>query len=91
MECKRSDPMKVTMTDSGATIDAHDLGPLLGLAPSEVPDKMRAGEITSLSEEGADEDAGRIRLTFWYAGQRVRLICDEDGTVIKTTRIRTAG
>ncbi len=80
--------MKVTLTDDGATIDAHDLGPLLGLAPSEVPAKMRAGEITSQSEEGIDEDAGRIRLTFWYADQRVRLICDTDGTVIKTTRIK---
>ncbi len=83
--------MKVTLTESGATVDAHDLGPLLGLEPSEVPIKMRSGEITSQSEEGVDEDAGRIRLTFWYAGQRIRLICDNDGTVIKTTRIRTTG
>ena len=80
--------MKVTLTDNGATIDAHDLGPLLGLTPSQVQAKMRAGEITSQSEEGIDEDAGRIRLTFWYAGQRVRLICEADGTVIKTTRIK---
>ncbi len=80
--------MKVTLTDKGATVDAHDLGPLLGLTPAEVPEKMRAGEITSQSEEGRDEDAGRIRLTFWYAGQRLRLICDSTGTVLKTTRIR---
>ena len=79
--------MKVTLTENGATVDAHDLGPLLGLEPSAVPAKMRSGEITSQSEEGVDEDAGRIRLTFWYAGQRVRLICDADGTVLKTTRI----
>ena len=80
--------MKVTLTEDGATIDAHDLGPLLGLAPSQVPAKMRAGEITSQSEEGVDADEGRIRLTFWYADQRVRLICDTNGTVIKTTRIK---
>lgn len=79
--------MKVTLTDNGATVGAHDLGPLLGLEPAEVPAKMRAGEITSQSEEGRDADAGRTRLTFWYAGQRVRLICDSSGTVIKTTRI----
>ena len=81
--------MKVALSDNGATVDAHDLGPLLGLDPADVPTKMRVGEITSRSEQGVDEDAGRIRLTFWYAGQRVRLICGADGTVLKTTRIRT--
>jgi hypothetical protein len=78
--------MKVTLTPGGATVDAHDLGRLLGLAPSDVPAKMRNGEITSLSEEGVDEDAGRRRLTFWYGGQRVRLTCDMTGDVIKTSR-----
>jgi len=82
--------MKVTLTETGATIDAHDLGPLLGLAPADVPARMRAGEITSQSEEGVDEDAGRLRLTFWYQGQRVRIICDAEGNVLKTTRITPA-
>jgi hypothetical protein len=80
--------MKVTLSETGATVDAHDLGPLLGLDPAEVPVKMRSGEITSRSEQGVDEDAGRVRLTFWYARQRVRLVCDLDGTVVKTTRIK---
>ena len=64
--------MKVTLTTDGATVEAHDLGPLLGLEPADVPEKMRLGEITSQSEEGADEDAGRTRLTFWCGGLRVR-------------------
>jgi hypothetical protein len=80
--------IKVDLSETGAMVDAQDLGPLLGLDPAEVPVKMRSGEITSRSEQGVDEDAGRVRLTFWYAGQRVRLICDADGTVLKTTRIR---
>ena len=79
--------MTVNLTETGATVDAHDLGPLLGLKPAEVPAKMRSGEITSQSETGIGEDAGRVRLTFWYAGQRVRLICDAEGIVLKTTRI----
>lgn len=82
--------MKVTLTADGATVDAHDLGPLLGLEPAEVPGKMRAGEITSQSENGVGEDEGRLRLTFWYQDQRVRLICDTEGNVLKTTRIRSA-
>jgi len=67
-------------------VDAHDLGPLLGLAPADVPDKMRSGEITSQSEAGIDQDAGNTRLTFWYSGIRVRLTCDSTGVVIKTSR-----
>jgi hypothetical protein len=82
--------MKVTLTKDGATVEAHDLGPLLGLEPADVPAKMRSGEITSQSEEGADEDAGRTRLTFWYDGLRVRITCDEDGTVVKTSRTKAA-
>ncbi|WP_333712214.1 DUF6522 family protein [Yoonia sp.] len=78
--------MKVDLTGTVATVDAHDLGPLLGLAPEEVPQKMREGEITSLSETGVDADAGQWRLTFWYKGRRVRLICDAAGNVLKTTR-----
>lgn len=81
--------MKVTLTSDGATVDAHDLGPLLGLAPADVPTKMKAGEITSQSEQGAGDDAGRVRLTFWYADRRVRLVCDHTGHVLTTTRIPT--
>ena len=82
--------MQVTFTAEGATVDAHDLGPLLGIMPAEVPAKMRAGEITSQSEQGVDEDEGRTRLTFWHKDQRIRLICGPDGTVLKTTRITAA-
>ena len=82
--------MKVTLTNDGATVDAHDLGPLLGLDHAEVPAKMRSGEITSQSEQGADEDAGRTRLTFWYGGLRVRITCDESGNVVKTSRTSAA-
>jgi hypothetical protein len=31
--------MKVTLTDAGATVEAEDLGPLLGLEAAEVPAK----------------------------------------------------
>lgn len=81
--------MKVALTADGATVDAHDLAPLLGLEPSQVPEKMRSGEITSQSENGVGEDDGRVRLTFWYQDHRIRMICDQDGNVLKTTRIRS--
>ncbi len=79
--------MKVALTPDGATVDAFDLAPLLGLEPADVPEKMRAGEITSQSEQGVDEDAGNTRLTFWYDGIRVRITCDSRGNVIKSSRV----
>ena len=78
--------MKVDMTALQPTIDAADLGPLLGLEPSKVPEKMRSGDITSRFETGEGEDAGRVRFTFYHEGLRVRLTCDTDGTVISTSR-----
>lgn len=81
--------MHVTMTESGATVDAVDLGPLLGIAAKDVQTYMRNGDITSQFETGEGDDAGRFRLTFWYAGQRVRLTCDAGGTVLSTSRIPT--
>jgi len=77
--------MKVDMTGGQATVDAADLGPLLGLDPSQVPEKMRSGEITSRSETGVDADAGRLRLIFYYNDKRVRLTCTTDGDVISTS------
>lgn len=74
------------MIEGQATVDAADLGPLLGLAPAEVPEKMRNGEITSRFESGIDDDAGRFRLTFYYDEKRIRLTCDADGTVLSTSR-----
>ena len=78
--------MKITMINGQATIDAHDLGPLLGLPAASVPGKMRSGEITSRFETGMDEDAGRFRMTFYHNDKRIRLTCSEDGIVLSTIR-----
>jgi hypothetical protein len=78
--------MKIDMKQANPTIDAVDLGNLLSIAPAEVVALMRAGEITSRFETGADEHAGTHRLTFWYRNTRVRITCDDDGNVTKTTR-----
>lgn len=78
--------MKIDMNAPHPTIDATDLGPLLGLEPAEVPELMRLGEITSRFETGVGEDEGRFRLTFFYADKRVRLTCNAAGDVISTVR-----
>ncbi len=79
--------MKIDLTQPNPTIEATDLGKLLGLAPADVLALMRSGDITSRFETGVDEDAGTVRLTFWYKRIRVRFTCDADGTVINTTRV----
>ncbi len=79
--------MKIAFRDAQPIVDAADLGPLLGLEPREVQQKMRKGEITSRYEVGEGEDAGRVRLTFYYQNTRLRLIAGTDGMVLK--RIRT--
>ncbi len=83
--------MKIEMNAGQPIVDARDLAPLLGLDPTEVQSKMRAKEITTRFETGEGEDAGRVRLTFFYKTQKVRLTCSEDGTVLKTLRTDTGG
>ncbi|MBM9594337.1 DUF6522 family protein [Roseitranquillus sediminis] len=79
--------MKLETTDAGFTIDAVDLARLLDLAPAEVRRLMADGRITTITERGEGEDAGRHRVTFVHGGRRVRLTIDAAGHVLKQTRI----
>lgn len=81
--------MKIDMRTGQPVIDATDLAGLLDLTPDEVRDRMRDGRITTRLETGADDDAGKMRLSFFHGDLRVRLTCSEDGTVLKTLRTRT--
>jgi len=81
--------MKIDMQNGKPTIDASDLADLLGLTPDEVRQRMRDGRITSRLETGEGEDAGKLRLSFFHDGDRVRLTCSDDGTVLKTLRTKT--
>lgn len=77
--------------EGGFTVDAEDLGPLLGLDPSLVPGLMQVGRITSRSETGEGEDLGRFRLTFRYGAITVRLVVTAEGELLHQSRIRGAG
>lgn len=79
--------MRIEMTPEGPVVPAEDLGPLLGIEPSELPRMMRDGIVTARHEIGMDADAGRFRLSFRYGATTVRLTCAEDGTVISSTRV----
>ncbi len=78
--------MKIDLSKSEPVIDAADLALALKLEPQQVMDLMREGAITSRFETGVDDHAGTFRLTFTYAGTKVRFTCDADGHVLKTAR-----
>jgi hypothetical protein len=48
---------------------------------------MRAGRITSVSERGTGDDAGRHRLTFFSEHRRFRVTVDESGAIIQRSAI----
>ena len=81
--------MQIEMTKDGPIVPAADLGPLLGVAPAELPRLLRDGIVAARHEEGVGEDAGRFRLIFRYRDRIVRLTCNDDGTLVSWVR-RTA-
>lgn len=78
--------MRVEFGEGSVTIPAETLAPYFGVGPADVLGLMRSGAITSRLEKGADEDAGRYRLTFWHAGRRLRLTCDDGGDIVNVSR-----
>lgn len=82
--------MKIDLSKDDPTIDAVDLAKSLGQSAEQVMELMRNGGITSRFETGVGDDSGTHRLTFWYKDLRVRYICDDSGTVLKTSRVKAA-
>lgn len=66
-------------------VDARAIAKGLGVEARDVPTMMRNGDITSRSERGEGEDAGRYRLTFFHESVRCHLIVDEVGTILQTS------
>ncbi len=80
-------PPKIQFDPEGATVDARLVGEGLGLDAERVPELMRTGAITCAFERGINEDAGRVRLTFWHGRHRFRVIVDDDGAIVQRLRI----
>jgi Family of unknown function (DUF6522) len=76
--------------DSGSNtleVDAAIIGEGLKVDPSAVQRLMRQSEITSRCERGVAEDAGLLRLTFFYRGRRLRIIVDDTGAIVRRSVI----
>lgn len=72
----------ISLTTDGFVVDAEIVGAAFGIAPADVPAKLRQGKITSRCETGVDDDAGRWRLTFYSEGRALRMIVDKAGSIL---------
>lgn len=74
---------KIEIAGRDFVVDASVIGDLLGLAPREVPELMRAQTITSICERGEGADEGHYRLSFFYGSCRARLSVDSAGHILR--------
>lgn len=74
---------RIAIGDGVVDVDAGTVAAGLGVDPALVPAYMREGKITSLYERGVGDDAGRHRLTFFFANRRLRLVLDECGNILQ--------
>ncbi|MFC2967931.1 DUF6522 family protein [Acidimangrovimonas pyrenivorans] len=80
----------VIRDENGFTVPAEVIATAFGLTEREMAERMRKGEITSRTEAGIGDDAGRWRLSFSYAGRTFRLTVDAAGTILSRARFDSA-
>ena len=78
---------RIEIQDGAIQIDADFVGQGLGLDAAALQAMIRVGEVTSLCEQGREEDAGRYRLTFFHRSRRFRIVVDEVGRVLQRSTI----
>ncbi len=78
---------QVALEQGGISVDAALIAEAFRIRPQTVLDRIRAGQITTVSERGIDEDAGRFRLTFILGSGRLRLLIDAEGHVIERSLV----
>lgn len=77
----------VRLGDGVIEIEASLVSEGLNLPLPLLRQQMRAGRITSVSERGTGDDAGRHRLTFFSEHRRLRVTVDESGAIIQRSAI----
>lgn len=78
----------IALTDGNIHLDAALIAADLGLDCAGVLEAMRARRLTSVCEQGIDEDAGRSRMTFYHGNTRLRLIVDSQGQIVERSVTR---
>ncbi len=74
---------QIEVKQDGFVVDAAVIAAAFKLEAKDIHPLMRNGEITSKSETGVGEDAGRARLTFHYRDRAVRFVVDQTGAILK--------
>lgn len=77
----------VEIENGTVAIDASVIAEGLGIALPLLREQMRAGEITSRSERGIDDDNGRYRLSFFSEHRRFRVVVDQAGAIIQRSTL----
>lgn len=62
-------------------IDAGTVARAFQITPQQLRHKLHDGTLTSRFEQGADSDAGHVRLTFYSDKRRVRIVADSLGAI----------
>ena len=73
----------VVFEEGAVSIDAAIVAEGFAIEPALVQPLMHEGKITSLYERGANEDAGRHRLTFFHEKRCLRLVIDATGNIVE--------
>lgn len=73
---------EVSVTENGFVVDAGVIAEAFGITAEQVRADMRGGRITSRSETGAGNDAGRWRMTFYRDDRAFRLVVNAEGHVL---------
>ncbi len=76
----------VTRNGEEFTVDASIIADGLGLPEHAIARGMSTGAITTRTERGEGEDAGRFRLSFFHRQKVLRLTVDEAGTILSRAR-----
>lgn len=77
----------IRLGDGVIEVEADVISEGLNLPLPLLRQQMRAGRITSVSERGTGEDAGRHRLTFFTEHRRFRVVVDERGAIIQRSAV----
>lgn len=76
---------RITISEGRFEVEAETVARGLNISEEDLRSGLQSGRITSQSETGQDEDAGRFRLTFYSPTRRVRLVVNESGEVLTTS------
>ncbi len=79
--------MRIEFDGDDPCIDARIVAEAFALTPTQVMAALRDGAITTLTERGAGDDAGRWRLTFFHDNCRLRLIVDANGAILRRSQV----